>query len=82
MRAVFASLNEGVELVWVIGQFVSLEDDELAAADDDGGLALNGGIGEFAQLAFRLADGAGFHAGLILVSNGAGVNRTAAGEWN
>ena len=38
MGAVFAGLNEGVELVRVIGQFVGLEDDELAAADDDGGL--------------------------------------------
>ncbi len=73
---VLAGLDEGVELVRVVGEFVGLEDDELAAADDDGGFALDGGIGEFAQLAFRLADSAGFHNGLILVWNEAGVNRS------
>lgn len=68
MRAVHAGLDEGVELVGMIGQFIGLEDDELAATDDDGGFAVGGGIGKFTQLAFRLADGAGFHSGLFRVT--------------
>ncbi len=60
MRTVLARLNERVEFIWVVGQGVGLQDDELAAPDDDGGLAVDGGISQFAEFAFGLADGAGF----------------------
>ena len=59
-----------------------MQDDELAAPNDDGWLALDGRVGQFTEFAFGLADGAGFHTGLVLVCYWAGVNPGLSSERN
>ena len=67
MGAVLTGLDERVEFIRVVGELIGLQDDQLATAHNDRGCALDGGIGQFAELPFGFADGASLHTGQMLV---------------
>lgn len=74
MRTLLACLNQGIKLIRVIRQIVSLKNQEASAADDHRGFALDGFVGQLSQLALRFTDGAGFNCGPILVWNWTAIN--------
>jgi hypothetical protein len=77
MWAVFAGLDEFVEGLW-IGRFVSLQNDQFAAARDDRGPAFESVIRKFSQGSLGRAQAAGFHSGLKMDRFQTGVKR---GGW-